>query len=334
MSLDLPVRSRRLRSGESIRAMLTETLVTPAQLVMPVFITEGGEPEEIASMPGVFRTPLRLLADKCRELQKLGIRGIATFPVIRAEFKDPRGTHALDPQNLALRAIRTAKEAAPDLVVFADIALDPYTTHGHDGILTADEGDVDNDPTVEALAAMSVLTAAAGADFVAPSDMMDGRVGAIRAALDRAGHTRTGILAYSAKFASAFYGPFRDAVGSSRKPGQKAISKKTYQLNPANRREAIADALLDAAEGADMIMVKPAGDYLDILRDLRERCDTPLVAYQVSGEYARLEAAAARGWLDRRACRDESIIAIRRAGADLVITYYAEEFARDLRAGL
>lgn len=332
MPFDLPVRLRRLRQTEGVRAMLNETSLSPANLVAPLFVQEGASNDPVGSMPGVERLSLDALVEKTRRLEALGVRGVALFPKISDDKKSPRGDEALHSHTLALRAIRRVKAEAPGLVIFADIALDPYTTHGHDGVLTAERDDVDNDATLEILAKMAVLTAAAGADFVAPSDMMDGRVGVIRDALDKAGHTRTGILAYSAKFASAAYGPFRDAVGSARKPGDKSISKATYQLNPANRREAIREAQLDELEGADMLMVKPAGDYLDIIRDLRENCSAPIAAYQVSGEYARLQAAAQLGWLDLRAARDESLLAIRRAGADLILTYFAEAWATDHKA--
>ncbi|MEI7603353.1 MAG: porphobilinogen synthase, partial [Opitutae bacterium] len=230
--------------------------------------------------------------------------------------------------SLALRAIREVKQKCPEMVIFADIALDPYTTHGHDGILNSAKTDVDNDKTVAALVKMSVLTAQAGADFVAPSDMMDGRVSAIRSAIDEHGLIQTGILAYSAKFASAYYGPFRDAVGSNRKSGE-SLSKATYQINPANRRESIREAHLDDFEGADILMIKPAGIYLDIIRDVRESSARPIAAYQVSGEYAQIHAAAEKGWLNLKATRDESLLAIRRAGADLILTYFAEAFAKD-----
>lgn len=312
--------------------MLAETTVEPRHLIQPLFVTEAAEPEPIASLPGISRIPLARLAAKCAELQLLGIRGVALFPKIDPARKTAEGAEALNPSNLALRAIREVKQKSPGTVVFADIALDPYTTHGHDGILTADGLDVDNDRTVDSLVKMALFTAQAGADFVAPSDMMDGRVKAIRRGLDGAGHTRTGILAYSAKYASAFYGPFRDAVGSARKPGAPAISKATYQMDPANRREAVREAILDAEEGADLLMVKPAGAYLDILRDLRESTRLPLAAYQVSGEYAQLHAAAEKGWLDLRAARDETLLAIRRAGADVILTYFAEAYARDYAA--
>lgn len=330
--LDLPVRLRRLRASAGIRAMLSETTVEPRHLIQPLFVTDGSEPEAISSLPGIFRIPLSQLAAKCAQLQLLGIQGVALFPKIEASRKTAEGAEAWNPNNLALQAIREVKQKCPGIVVFADIALDPYTTHGHDGILNKAGTDVDNDRTVEALVKMSLLTAQAGADFVAPSDMMDGRVAAIRKALDANGRTPTGILAYSAKFASAFYGPFRDAVGSALSNGQ-TLSKATYQMNPANRREAIREALLDAAEGADLLMVKPAGAYLDIIREVRDSSSLPIAAYQVSGEYAQLQAAAEKGWLHLRAVRDESLLAIRRAGADVILTYFAEAYAKDYQAG-
>ncbi len=327
--LDQPERPRRLRASVGIRAMLTETTLEPRHLIQPVFVTEGDAPEPVASLPGVSRIPLASLGAKCAELLLLGIHGVALFPKVDPSRKTAEGAEALNPSNLALRAVREVKTKSPGTVVFADIALDPYTTHGHDGVLNAAGTDVDNDRTVEALVKMSLLTAQAGADFVAPSDMMDGRVRAIRRGLDASGRHGTGILAYSAKYASAFYGPFRDAVGSSRKPGETPISKAGYQMNPANRLEAARETALDAAEGADILMVKPAGPYLDIIRDLRASTRLPVAAYQVSGEYAALHAAAEKGWLDLRAARDESLLGIRRAGADLILTYFAEAWARD-----
>lgn len=300
----------------------------PSDLIAPLFVQEGqGAPQPVGSMPDVFRLSLAGLVAECRELSALGVRGVALFPVTPAERKDARASEALNPDCLVLRAVRAVKAAVPELILFTDIALDPYTTHGHDGLLTAEGSDVDNDATVEVLARMAVLHAQAGADFVAPSDMMDGRVGAIRQALDQAGQSGTGILAYSAKFASAFYGPFRDAVGSASAAGTRALDKRTYQLNPANRREAIADALLDEEQGADLLMVKPAGPYLDVLAELRGQTRLPLAAYQVSGEYAQIQAAAQLGWLDLAKCRDESLLAIKRAGADLILTYFAKAVA-------
>jgi porphobilinogen synthase len=308
-----------------------ETRLHPSDLIAPLFAKDGTDaPTPVGSMPGVFRLNLDDLQKEARALAALGVRGIALFPVTPAGLKDANGTEALNPDCLILRAVRAVKAAAPELVVFTDLALDPYTTHGHDGVLDAAGGDVDNDATVGILARMAVLHARAGTDFVAPSDMMDGRVAAIRRALDGAGHGLTGILAYSAKFASAYYGPFRDAVGSSQAAGTRALDKRTYQLNPANPREAIADALLDEAEGADALMVKPAGPYLDIIAELRRRTLLPLAAYQVSGEYAQIHAAAERGWLDLVRCRDESLLAIKRAGADWILTYFAKDVAAAL----
>ena len=281
-------------------------------------------------MPGVFRHSIEDLIEECRRLHALGIHGVALFPVTPTVLKNPEGTEALNPDCLVLQTARRVKAAIPSLALFTDIALDPYTSHGHDGVLNAEGLEVENDRTVELLARMAVLHGAAGTDFVAPSDMMDGRVGAIRSALDGAGLQKTGILAYSAKFASAYYGPFREAVGSAQAAGTKALDKKTYQMNPANPREAIADALLDEAEGADALMVKPAGPYLDIFRQLRDATRLPLAAYQVSGEYAQIQAAARLGWLDLAETRNESLLAIRRAGADWILTYFAGEMAIEL----
>lgn len=324
------VRPRRLRKSAAIRAMVRETQVTVSDFIQPLFVRDGaGAAEPIASLPGQSRWTIDGLCAECRELLELGIRGVALFPVIDASLKTGDGAHALDPDTLILRAIRAVKAAVPELLVFADIALDPYTTHGHDGVLRADGMDVDNDASVALLARMAELNAAAGADFVAPSDMMDGRVAAIRRQLDTAGFSDCGILAYAAKFNSGYYGPFRDAVGSARGANQPYLSKAGYQLDPANRRAALADALLDEREGADMLMVKPAGAYLDIIRELAARSHLPIAAYQVSGEYAQLHAAAQNGWLDLRRCRDESLLAIKRAGADIILTYFAKQWALD-----
>lgn len=330
-NFDIPLRLRRLRSNAGIRAMLSETRLVPAQLIQPIFVTEGELPEPVESMPGIERLPIPLLVEKCRELVAIGVYGVALFPKTPDEKKTPDGREAENPDCLVCRAIRAIKKAVPECVVFADIALDPYTTHGHDGVINAAGTDVENDASVEILCRMAVENARAGADFVAPSDMMDGRIAAIRDALDLAGLTQTGILAYSAKFASAYYGPFRDAVGSKKNATNKVtgLSKKTYQLAPENRREAVREALTDEAENADMVMVKPAGVYLDVIRDVRENTLLPVAAYQVSGEYAQICAAAQLGWLDLKACRDESLLAIRRAGADLILTYFAEAYARD-----
>ncbi|HUG10981.1 MAG TPA: porphobilinogen synthase [Opitutaceae bacterium] len=330
--LDLASRPRRLRRTAAIRELVAETRVTSADLIAPLFVVDGKRaPEEVPSMPGVFRLSIPDLIKECRALWKLGIRAVAIFPKMEPRQKNSGGTAALDPENLILRAIRAVKKAVPELVIVADIALDPYTDHGHDGVLTADGKDVDNDRTVGLLAQMAVLHGAAGVDFAAPSDMMDGRVGAIRKALDAAGFTNTGILAYSAKFNSAFYGPFRQAVGSAQAAGTTLLGKHTYQLDPANRREAIKDALLDEQEGADILMVKPAGPYLDIIRELRESTRLPVAAYQVSGEYSQIQAAGKAGWLDLRRTRDESLLSIKRAGADMILTYFARAFAEDVK---
>lgn len=285
--------------------------------------------EPIPSLPGIARIPLTQLGVHCHELKKLGLGGVALFPKIDPKRKDALGTEALNPKALVLRAVHEVKSAAPSFPIFADIALDPYTTHGHDGVLTKRGDDVDNDRTVAILAKMAVLHAQAGVDFVAPSDMMDGRVSAIRTALDAAGFTDTGIMAYTAKYASAYYGPFRDAVGSKRATGQPTLSKATYQMDPANRREALREAWLDQLEGADILMVKPALLYLDIIASLRAHTHRPVAAYQVSGEYAQICAAAERGWLDLKSARDEALLAIRRAGADVILTYFAAAYARE-----
>lgn len=322
--MQLTTRLRRNRASEGLRRMTRETRLDVADLVYPLFVHGGDHNEPVASMPGVERRNVKDLVRECREAFDLGIPAVAVFPVIDPAHKDAKGSHALSPDNLLFRALSEVKSAVPELVLIADVALDPYTDHGHDGMLTKDGRDVDNDPTVEMLGRLAVKEAEAGADIVAPSDMMDGRVAAIRAALDAAGRTDTCILAYAAKFASAYYGPFRDAVGSAQ---SKPISKATYQLDPANVREALREVELDEREGADMVMVKPAGPYLDVIRAVREQTKLPLVAYQVSGEYAQIHAAARAGWLDYEKCRDEALLAIKRAGADLVITYFAREVA-------
>jgi porphobilinogen synthase len=330
--LDLVRRPRRLRRTPAVRALVEETIVRPQDFIAPLFVVDGkGKPEPIASMPGVLRRNVADLVKECRELAALGIPAVALFPKLDARLKDVEGSAALHEDALVLRAVRAVKIAVPGLTVMTDIALDPYTTHGHDGVLTRGGDDVDNDRTVAILTRMAVLHARAGVDFVAPSDMMDGRVGAIRRALDAAHFTQTGIVAYSAKFASAYYGPFRDAVGSAKAAGTNLLGKDTYQLNPANRREALVEAALDAQEGADIVMVKPAGAYLDIIREVRNASDRPVAAYQVSGEYAQLHAAAKMGWLDLARTRHESLLAIKRAGADMILTYFAKEMALALQ---
>jgi porphobilinogen synthase len=329
--LDLVHRPRRLRRTESLRRLVAETRLAPADFIAPLFVVEGKRPPEaIASMPGVFRFSIADLVKECRALHRLGVPAVALFPKLGGGLKDEEGTAALNEDGLVLRAVRAVKRSVPEITVITDIALDPYTTHGHDGVLTAAGDDVDNDRTVGILARMAALHARAGVDLVAPSDMMDGRIGAIRLALDAAGFAGTGIMAYSAKFASAYYGPFRDAVGSSKAAGTRLLGKSTYQLDPGNRREALAEIALDESEGADILMVKPAGPYLDIIREVRSATLKPVAAYQVSGEYAQLHAAARLGWLDLARTRHESLLAIRRAGADMILTYFAKEMAAEL----
>ena len=329
--LDLIHRPRRMRRTAALRALANETELQVHHLIQPIFVIDGdGAAEPIESMPSISRLTIARLIAECRELAALGIPAVALFPKLDDSLKTDDGREALNPGTLVLRAIRAIKAELPQMAVITDLALDPYTVHGHDGLFDAQAGDLINDATVEILAEMAVLAAEAGADFVAPSDMMDGRVGAIRAALDDTGFEQTNIMAYSAKFASAYYGPFRDAVGSANSAGTHHLDKRTYQLNPGNRREALIEVALDEEEGADVLMIKPAGPYLDIIREVRESTELPLAAYQVSGEYAQLQAAAERGWLDLERCRDESLLAIRRAGADMILTYFARAYAESV----
>jgi porphobilinogen synthase len=305
--------------------MVAETIVTPADFIVPLFITEGhGVREEIISMPDYYRLSLDNLKKEVRELWGLGIRSVLLFVKVPDDLKDDACSEALNADGLMIRAIRTVKEVQPDMCVMTDVALDPFSPHGHDGLVRNNE--IINDETVIVLTEMSVLHAASGADMVAPSDMMDGRIGAIRQALESSNLTKTGILAYSAKYASCFYGPFRDALDSA--PGFG--DKKTYQMDPRNRREAIKEVLDDIHEGADIVMVKPAGAYLDIIRDVRNAVTVPVAAYQVSGEYAMIKAAAQRGWLNEDGAMKESLTAIKRAGADLIATYFAKQFCKTL----
>jgi len=320
---------RRNRATSSIRSLVRETILRPEDLIQPLFVRSGeGDPEAVASMPGVVRHTVATLVEECRKVADLGIPAVALFPCIESALKDPVGTHAANSSNVLFSAIQAVKKATPGLTLIVDVALDPYTDHGHDGTLDG-KGSIENDATVEALCRLAVAQAKAGADIVAPSDMMDGRVGAIRAALDAAGHSGVGILAYSAKYASAYYGPFRDAVGSGKVSAP--LDKRTYQMDPANVREAILEVELDEREGADMVMVKPAGPYLDVIRAIREVTSLPLAAYQVSGEYAQIHAAAKLGWLDYASTRDEALLAIKRAGADMILTYFATEVAESLQ---
>jgi len=313
----LLIRPRRNRKTPAIRHLVEETVLRPADFVVPLFLIEGeNRREEIKSLPGVFRLTLDHILHEAEKLHRQGIPSIALFPVIAPEHKDETGTAALHENGLIPRALQILKQEIPSLCLITDIALDPFTSHGHDGIVD-ENGYVANDATVEILVRMASLFAQAGADIVAPSDMMDGRIGAIRKHLDQKGLQEIGILSYTAKYASSLYGPFRDAVGSTLKFGDK----KTYQMNPANSREAIRQALLDAGEGADMIMVKPALFYLDIIAKIKEQLHLPLCAYHVSGEYAMVMAAHAQGWLDAPKVFYEALLSIKRAGADFILSY-------------
>ncbi|MGQ0661204.1 porphobilinogen synthase [Sphingosinicella sp.] len=319
------LRMRRLRAHAWSRAMVAEHLVTPADLIWPLFICEGqGMEEPIASLPGVSRWSVDRIGAKAKEARDLGIPCIALFPNTPGGLRSDDAREALNADNLICRAVRTTKDAAPEVGVLTDVALDPYTAHGHDGLTDA-AGAVLNDDTVKVLAEQALVQAQAGADIVAPSDMMDGRVGAIRSALEQAGHVNVQIMAYAAKYASAFYGPFRDAVGSR---GLLKGDKKTYQMDPANADEALREVALDLAEGADSVMVKPGLPYLDIVRRVKERFAVPVFAYQVSGEYAMIEAAAAAGAGDRDALLVETLLAFKRAGCSGVLTYHAPVAAR------
>ena len=318
------IRPRRLRQSASVRAMVRETQLAPGQLIQPLFVAEGGEKGTVASMPGVTRLDLEELVRECEALQALGVGCVALFPVIPQSKKDDRGEEALNPEGLVARAIQAVKRACPELTVMVDVALDPFTTHGHDGVLGPD-GDVDNDATLEMLRKQALVNARAGADVISPSDMMDGRIGQIRDVLERDGQKNTLLLSYAAKYASSFYGPFRDAVGSARNLGK--ADKRTYQMDPANSDEALREVALDLAEGADIVMVKPGLPYLDIVRRVKERFEVPLAAYQVSGEYAMLRAAIDNGWLDERGALMEALLCFRRAGADMILTYYAKQAA-------
>jgi porphobilinogen synthase len=303
--------------------MVRETTLAPHHLILPLFVQAGQNLETpIASMPGQARLSIDRLVEKAREAARRGVRGVELFPAIDNSLKDPRGRESQNPDGLLPRAIRELKKTVPELCVFTDVALDPYSSDGHDGVLL--DGRIDNDETLPLLAAMAVVQARAGADFVAPSDMMDGRVAAIRHALDEAGFTGVGILSYCVKYASAFYGPFREALDSAPRGGDK----KTYQMDPANVREAAREVALDEAEGADVLMVKPATVYADVIRFVRERTALPVAAYHVSGEYSMLKAAAQNGWLNYDACLLETLLGLRRAGADVIFTYGALDAAR------
>jgi porphobilinogen synthase len=325
-------RPRRLRRDAFTRNLVRENALTTHDLIYPVFVLEGsGRREAVASMPGVERLSLDLLLPVAEQCVALGIPVMALFPVIDAKLKTPDGTEACNPQGLIPRVVAALKERCPKLGVMTDVALDPYTSHGQDGLLD-DTGYILNDETVKVLVQQALCQAKAGVDIVAPSDMMDGRIGAIRAALEVQGHIHTRIMAYSAKYASAFYGPFRDAVGSAANLGKS--NKKVYQMDAGNSDEALREVALDIAEGADMVMVKPGMPYLDIVRRVKDEFKVPTFAYQVSGEYVMLKAAAQNGWLDHDAVMMESLLAFKRAGADGVLTYFALDAARLLRAGV
>lgn len=321
-------RPRRNRSTPAIRGLVQEAHLHPSQFIAPLFVVEGVEQQQvIASMPGVFRYSLDTLVDEVISLYRLGIRAVDLFCYVPQEKKDVEGSEATREGNLLQTAIRFLKKELPEMCLMVDIALDPFTIHGHDGIMTG-EGVVDNDATLQILAKMSLLAAEAGADVIAPSDMMDGRVAFIRAALDRAGFSSVGILSYTAKYASAFYGPFREALNSA----PQFSDKKSYQMNPANIREAIMECRLDEAEGADMLLVKPALAYLDVIAKLREVSTLPIGAYHVSGEYSMVMAAAQNGWLDADRVFEESLLSIKRAGADFIFTYAAKRIAARILA--
>jgi porphobilinogen synthase len=313
-------RNRILRQSPAIRSMVAETILTPNDFIVPLFIEEGkGVGQEIPSMPGYYRRSLDGIVKEVKELEGLGIKSVLLFVKSKDELKDNTGKEAWNPDGLMQRSIKAIKEVVPEIIVMTDVALDPYSSYGHDGIVQ--DGKIVNDPTVDALVKMSLSHAHAGADWVAPSDMMDGRIGAIRKAFEENNYTETGIMAYSAKYASCFYGPFRDALDSA--PGFG--DKKTYQMDYANRLEAVKEALMDVAEGADIVMVKPALAYLDIIREVKNAVNVPVSAYNISGEYALIKAAAKMGWINEEKAILETLTAIKRAGADLIATYFAKD---------
>ncbi|HEX9509922.1 MAG TPA: porphobilinogen synthase [Puia sp.] len=316
-------RNRILRQSPAIRSMVAETVLSPNDFIVPLFIDEGkGLEQEIPSMPGYFRRSIDGTVKEVKELWSLGIKSVLLFIKCSDALKDNTGKEAWNADGLMQRSIKAIKAAVPEIVVMTDVALDPYSSYGHDGIV--ENGEIVNDPTVEALVKMSLSHAAAGADWVAPSDMMDGRIGAIRKGLEENNFTRTGIMAYSAKYASCFYGPFRDALDSA--PGFG--DKKTYQMDYANRREAIKEALMDIEEGADIVMIKPGLPYLDIIREVKNAVDVPVSAYNISGEYAMIKAAAKMGWINEEKAILETLTSFKRAGADLIATYFAKDAAK------
>lgn len=320
-------RPRRNRQSAAVRGLTTETHLSVEHLVFPLFVVDGkGIRSEVASLPGIFRWSPDELLREVESCLELGLRNFVLFPAVADALKDPEATHSYHPDNFYLRTARSIKERFPDCCLISDVAMDPYSSDGHDGLVR--HGEIVNDDTLPILARMAVAQAEAGFDLLGPSDMMDGRVGFIRQTLDNQGFTKTGILAYTAKYASAFYGPFRDALDSAPKSGDK----KTYQMNPTNRREALLEAELDTLEGADFLMVKPALHYLDVIAALKANSQLPIAAYHVSGECAMLIAACRNGWLDFERAMPEALLSIRRAGADVILTYFAKEFAKRWRA--
>lgn len=316
-------RNRRLRTNEAIRSIVRENLITPNDFLVPLFVVEGqGVKEEISSMPNYFRLSLDLLEKEVKDLWNMGLKSVLLFVKVPDNLKDNKGSEALNPRGLMQRAVQCVKSACPEMIVMTDVALDPYSSYGHDGIV--EDGLIINDETVEVLSEMSLSHAEAGADFVAPSDMMDGRILSIREALEDEGYSNVGIMSYSAKYASAFYGPFRDALDSA--PGFG--DKKTYQMDPANRFEALRETEMDIDEGADIVMVKPGMPYLDILREIKNEYDVPVAVYQVSGEYAMIKAASEKGWLNHDQVMMESIMSFKRAGADIIASYFAKDVVK------
>ena len=323
--MDLPIRPRRNRKSVGLRALTRETLLSPGDFVLPLFLHDLEVDEVIPSMPGCRRWSLDGMVKEAGEALAVGVPAVVLFPAVDHSLKTKRGEECFNREGLVQRAIRALKSAYPELVVMTDVALDPYSIDGHDGIL--EEGEILNDETVGILCKQAVSQAEAGADIIAPSDMMDGRIGALRGALDLAGYQKVSICSYTAKYASAYYGPFRGALGSAPKSGDK----KSYQMDPSNRREALRELSLDQDEGADIVMVKPAGAYLDIISDVRQHTTLPVAAYQVSGEYLMIKSASAEGWICEESVMMESLIAIKRAGADVILTYFAKDAAKILK---
>ena len=321
-------RNRRLRTTAAIRSLVSETIITPNDFLVPLFVVEGsGIKDEIPSMPDYYRYSLDLLSKEVKELWNLGLKSVLIFVKVSAHLKDNKGTEALKADGLMQRAIKTVKNACPDMLLMTDVALDPYSSYGHDGIV--ENGEIINDETSKILAKISVSHAEAGADFVAPSDMMDGRILTIRKALEDKGFIHTGIMSYSVKYASAFYGPFRNALDSAPVDiSNVPRNKNTYQMDCANRLEALKETKMDIAEGADIVMVKPGSCYLDIVREIKNKVDVPIAVYQVSGEYAMLKAVAEKGWLDHNAVMMEQLIAIKRAGANIIASYFAKDVVK------